>query len=59
MTENQEELEPADFIEEMLCRLGLDLTDLPDTWLEEDPAGDWFVIRCVRFHCKNLPDLME
>ena len=40
MTENQEELDPFDFIDEIEWRLGLDLTDLPDTWLEDEPAED-------------------
>ena len=31
MTENQEELEPFDLREDTEWRLGLDLTDLPDT----------------------------
>ena len=40
LTENQDDPDPVDRIEAIDWRLALDLTDLPDTWLEEEAAVD-------------------
>ena len=40
LTENQDDPDPVDRIELIDWRLALDLTDLPDTWLDEEAAVD-------------------
>ena len=49
LTENHDDPDPEDLIDAIDWRLALDLTDLPDIWLEEDAAAIKAISKTVPF----------
>ena len=54
LTENHDDPDPDDLIDAIDWRLALDLTDLPETWLEEDAAAIRVILQLTKLFRFNI-----